>query len=159
MRRISRIASADLLDEPARRPDDLDLAAEWERLRGRLETGEAVTVEVAVEAAELDLFRRLASFQVVPDSPVEELGEREELLLDFAPTTELRADDLREAGDHRVHGFEREDLRLAHGRFFRVCHHSQSLMASMGSRVAARQAGTTDSATNGPTTANASAKS
>lgn len=74
MFRVSRIASADLLDEPARRPADLDLAAEWERLRGRLETGEAVTVEVAVDAEELELFRRLASFQVAPSSAVEELG-------------------------------------------------------------------------------------
>lgn len=74
MFRVSRIVSAEILADAATRPADLDLAAEWARLRGRLETGEAVVVEVAVEADEVELFRRLASFQVQPESAIEDLG-------------------------------------------------------------------------------------
>ncbi|CAI9406455.1 helix-turn-helix transcriptional regulator [Nocardioides sp. T2.26MG-1] len=74
MFRVSRIASAEILADAATRPADLDLAAEWARLRGRLETGEAVAVDVAVVADEVELFRRLASFQVLPDSVIEDLG-------------------------------------------------------------------------------------
>lgn len=84
MYRVSRIASARTLDEPARRPADLDLAAEWARLRDRLETGESVEVLVAVEPADLELFLRLSSFQVAAGTRPTEVAR------DAAPRTVLR---------------------------------------------------------------------
>lgn len=64
--RVSRIRDAVVLDAPARRPADLDLAQEWAEARRVLEVGESVTLEVAVEPDAVELFRRLASFQAVP---------------------------------------------------------------------------------------------
>ncbi|WP_134768315.1 WYL domain-containing protein [Nocardioides sp. 1609] len=62
--RVSRIQDAVVLAEPARRPADLDLAAEWEASRRTMEVGESVEMDVAVAPAALALFRRLATFQV-----------------------------------------------------------------------------------------------
>jgi predicted DNA-binding transcriptional regulator YafY len=73
--RVSRVVEATVLDEAARRPADLDLAHEWEQSRRALEVGDAVTLEVAVDAGALDLFRRLASFQVVAGTTPERLPE------------------------------------------------------------------------------------
>ncbi|GAA5153497.1 YafY family protein [Nocardioides marinquilinus] len=73
--RVSRVLEATVLDEPARRPADLDLAHEWEQSRRALEVGDAVTLEVAVDAAQVELFHRLASFQVVAGTTPERLPE------------------------------------------------------------------------------------
>ena len=78
MYRVSRVVRARALDEPARRPPDLDLAAEWARLRDRLETGETVELLVAVDAASLDQFLRLSSFQVVAGSRPTEVARDED---------------------------------------------------------------------------------
>jgi predicted DNA-binding transcriptional regulator YafY len=71
--RVSRIVSAEALPETARRPDGLDLAAQWDRIRGSLETGESIEMRVAVERDDLEVFRRLASFQVVAGTRPEEI--------------------------------------------------------------------------------------
>ncbi|WP_340540000.1 helix-turn-helix transcriptional regulator [Nocardioides sp. GXZ039] len=71
--RVSRVRDAVVLAEPARRPADLDLAAEWAETRRTLEVGDSVEVEVAVEPDAVAGFRRLASFQVVADTEIVEL--------------------------------------------------------------------------------------
>lgn len=63
--RVSRILDAVGLADPARRPADLDLAHEWAESRRSLEVGESIELDVAVDPAALEVFRRLASFQVV----------------------------------------------------------------------------------------------
>ncbi|MEO9325080.1 WYL domain-containing protein [Nocardioides sp. C4-1] len=71
--RVSRVLDATVLDDAARRPADLDLAAEWADARRGLEVGDAVGLDVAVEPRAEGIFRRLATFQVVRDSVVETL--------------------------------------------------------------------------------------
>lgn len=71
--RVSRIVDATALDEPARRPPDLDLAREWQESRRALEVGEAVVLDVAVDVAALDTFRRLSSFQTVAGTRPQDL--------------------------------------------------------------------------------------
>lgn len=71
--RVSRVLDAVVLDDAARRPAGLDLAAEWADARRGLEVGDAVEMDVAVEPAAEGIFRRLSSFQVVRDSTVETL--------------------------------------------------------------------------------------
>lgn len=71
--RVSRILDAVALDEPARRPADLDLAHEWAESRRALEVGESIEVEVAVDPGALEIFRRLASFQTAPGTTPHEL--------------------------------------------------------------------------------------
>jgi predicted DNA-binding transcriptional regulator YafY len=63
MYRVSRIEQVDVLDQPCERPEDLDLQAEWDRLRSSLEqnkpTGVDVVIRVHPERA--GLVRRLAT--------------------------------------------------------------------------------------------------
>jgi len=63
MFRVSRVEQVDVLDEPADRPDGLDVAAEWRRLRSGLErdrpTATGLTVRVRPDAA--TRFRRIST--------------------------------------------------------------------------------------------------
>jgi predicted DNA-binding transcriptional regulator YafY len=63
MYRVSRIEQVDVLDQPCERPADLDLQAEWDRLRSGLErnmpAGVDVVIRVRPESAEL--VRRVAT--------------------------------------------------------------------------------------------------
>ena len=71
--RVSRILDAVVLDEPARRPVDLDLAHEWAESRRALEVGESMELDVAVDPGALDRLRRVASFQLVAGTTPQEL--------------------------------------------------------------------------------------
>ncbi len=63
--RVSRIAAATTLPVRAHIPEDLDLAAEWARVRAQFEGEQASSVEatVAVRPAEVDRFRMVATMQ------------------------------------------------------------------------------------------------
>lgn len=63
--RVSRIAAATTLPVRARIPEDLDLAAEWARVRAQFEGEQASSFEatVAVRPAEVDRFRMVATMQ------------------------------------------------------------------------------------------------
>ncbi|MEU8221337.1 WYL domain-containing protein [Kribbella sp. NPDC048915] len=63
MYRVSRVEQADVLEEAAERPDDLDLHAEWERLRSSLEqqVPEGVDVLVRVRPERVAFVRRIAT--------------------------------------------------------------------------------------------------
>ncbi len=69
--RVSRIASAQVIDVAARVPDDLDLAAEWSRVRSAFESSyEGVVVTVAVAPHALARFRLVASSQTAAGTVV-----------------------------------------------------------------------------------------
>jgi predicted DNA-binding transcriptional regulator YafY len=58
--RVSRVRSVELLDEPATRPDDFDLAQSWAQARSELEhESTAVDVTVRVQPSALSRLRRL----------------------------------------------------------------------------------------------------
>jgi predicted DNA-binding transcriptional regulator YafY len=63
MYRVSRVEQVDVLDEPAVRPDGLDVRAEWERLRSGLERQLPVGVDVLVRVRpeKVELIRRIAT--------------------------------------------------------------------------------------------------
>lgn len=68
--RVSRIASAVPLEIPARIPKDLDLQAQWDRMRAQFESGAApVEVSVAVDPDVLDTFLLLATGQSATGRP------------------------------------------------------------------------------------------
>jgi len=70
--RVARIRSAEVLAEPARVPDDLDLAAEWRRVRAAFESGhEGVVVTVAVSPQAMQRFRLVASSQTATGTSLE----------------------------------------------------------------------------------------
>lgn len=74
--RVGRIASVTVLDTGFDRPPGLDLGAEWERLRSRLErpTGDAVTVEVRCTRTTERRFRRVCQPLLESGTHVETLG-------------------------------------------------------------------------------------
>jgi predicted DNA-binding transcriptional regulator YafY len=63
MYRVSRVQQVDVLEEIADRPRDLDLRAEWDRLRSGLERNSPVGVEVVarVRPERVDVVRRIAT--------------------------------------------------------------------------------------------------
>ncbi|HEY9289888.1 MAG TPA: WYL domain-containing protein [Microlunatus sp.] len=68
--RASRMRSARLLPQPSRRPDDLDLRALWEQLRGRYaERRPGIKIKIRTSARWLDLVRRNLYGQLT-DAPV-----------------------------------------------------------------------------------------
>ncbi|MEU4197256.1 WYL domain-containing protein [Kribbella sp. NPDC026611] len=71
MYRVSRVEAADVLDETADRPDNLDVQAEWERLRSELEQHrpESVDVLVRVRPERAEMVRRIASPMLVRAQP------------------------------------------------------------------------------------------
>ncbi|MEP7104906.1 MAG: WYL domain-containing protein, partial [Chloroflexota bacterium] len=63
--RVSRVSAAEVLEEPSRRPPNLDLEALWEELRrGIEERGTAYPVRVRVRAERADMLLRLAASQL-----------------------------------------------------------------------------------------------
>lgn len=76
--RASRILEATVLDEPARVPPDLDLAAEWARVRAAFEDRQqGVALVVAVRPEVLGRFRLVASSQVATGTAAEGAGEHD----------------------------------------------------------------------------------
>lgn len=73
--RVGRIAHAVVLDSDFVRPPGLDIRAEWERLRDRLErpTGDAVTIEVRCLRAVERHFRRVCQPMLQSGSQIESL--------------------------------------------------------------------------------------
>lgn len=71
MYRVSRVEEADVLEETADRPDDLDVRAEWERLRSELEQQRPETVDVLVRVRpeRAETVRRIASSMLVKGQP------------------------------------------------------------------------------------------
>ncbi|MDQ2755388.1 MAG: WYL domain-containing protein, partial [Actinomycetota bacterium] len=70
--RVARITTAQVLDEPARVPDDLDLAHEWQQVRATFESGhEGVVVTVAVSPQAVARFRLVASSQTTTGTALE----------------------------------------------------------------------------------------
>ncbi|MFI6675865.1 helix-turn-helix transcriptional regulator [Kribbella sp. NPDC050470] len=67
MYRVSRVQEVDVLEEVADRPAELDVQAEWERLRSGLEQNMPVGVEVVVRVRPeaVDQVRRIASPMLV----------------------------------------------------------------------------------------------
>jgi predicted DNA-binding transcriptional regulator YafY len=64
--RVSRIEQAEVLDEPAERPPQLDLEAVWRRLRQRVEEpGPGLEVEVRVRPEVVEMLLRLCAAQLV----------------------------------------------------------------------------------------------
>jgi predicted DNA-binding transcriptional regulator YafY len=104
--RVSRIEAASQLDDPARLPPNLDVGAEWERLRrGIEERGSGVPVRFAVRRERREMLLRMARPQVVGPPRVEDLdaewsvveapfvalGAAEGLLLGFGTDVEVLA--------------------------------------------------------------------
>ena len=76
--RASRILEATVLDEPARVPAGLDLAAEWARVRAAFEDRQqGVALTVAVRPEVLGRFRLVASSQVATGTALDAGGERD----------------------------------------------------------------------------------
>jgi len=72
MYRVSRIEAAEVGDEPARRPADLDLERLWESMRDRVEErGPGVAVTLRVRAGRADLVRRMTRAQLT--GPIERI--------------------------------------------------------------------------------------
>lgn len=68
--RVSRIEAATVLDTPADVPPDLDLTAEWDRLRTAFESSApGISVTVAVDPGIADTFRMVATGQSQPGRP------------------------------------------------------------------------------------------
>ena len=68
--RVSRIESVQPLQDDARVPDDLDLQAEWDRMRAAFEAGMApVELRVAVDPTVLEHFRMIALGQSAAGRP------------------------------------------------------------------------------------------
>lgn len=74
--RVSRIVSAAVLDEPARLPDDEDLASVWARMRSGFESsrGQPVLAEFLVSPEVARDFRRVVGSQLMTGTDVELLG-------------------------------------------------------------------------------------
>jgi predicted DNA-binding transcriptional regulator YafY len=72
MYRVSRIETAEVVAEPARRPADLDLERLWESMRDRVEErGPGVVVTLRVRAGRADLVQRMTRAQLV--GPIERI--------------------------------------------------------------------------------------
>ena len=61
--RLSRVLAATVLDEPSRRPPDLDLRALWARLRASFAPAPALTIRLACEPARYELALMLLAGQ------------------------------------------------------------------------------------------------
>jgi predicted DNA-binding transcriptional regulator YafY len=61
--RLSRVVAATVLDEPSRRPPDLDLRALWRRLRAEFARPPSLTVTLACESGSYELATRLLAGQ------------------------------------------------------------------------------------------------
>jgi predicted DNA-binding transcriptional regulator YafY len=83
--RVSRMTSAEVLDEPATRPPGLDLEAMWERLRrGVEERGAAYPVRLRVRSERAEMLLRLAGSQLLaPPRREGAAGGWEGIQLDF----------------------------------------------------------------------------
>ena len=74
--RVSRILSATTLDEPARVPDDLDLAAAWARQRAAFEQRAApCRITVAVHPDAVEFFATYSRFQLAAGSTIVRIGD------------------------------------------------------------------------------------
>jgi len=76
MYRVSRVRSADVLEETAERPPNLDVRAEWERLRSELEQESPVGVlaEVRVHPERVEQIRRIVAPMMARGSVPEEVA-------------------------------------------------------------------------------------
>lgn len=76
--RVSRIVAAEVLDEPARVPDDFDLAEAWAQRRAELEQfADTCTITVALDPTIVELFTSHARFQLATGTGVTRQGEHE----------------------------------------------------------------------------------
>lgn len=68
--RVDRIKAVTVLDAPARHPGDLDLAAEWDRLRARVEQPtDTIKVQLRVRVAALPRLLRVTAAQRTEPAP------------------------------------------------------------------------------------------
>jgi predicted DNA-binding transcriptional regulator YafY len=72
--RVDRVGAAALLDEPADRPDDLDLAEVWTGLRDAFEAHDVVRARLRVAVGAVDLLLRMTDGRRVGDTAVAEPG-------------------------------------------------------------------------------------
>jgi predicted DNA-binding transcriptional regulator YafY len=64
--RVARVEEAEVLEQPADRPEGLDLEAVWRELRSRVEeTGPGVEVRLRVRAERVEMLLRLCAAQLV----------------------------------------------------------------------------------------------
>ena len=76
--RVSRIVSAEVLDEAARIPEGFDLAAAWQAQRDAFEQfSETCTITVALDPAIVDVFSTHARFQLAAGTGIVAEGEHE----------------------------------------------------------------------------------
>lgn len=86
--RVSRMTSARILPQPSARPDDLDLGALWERLRGEYaETATGTTIRIRVPRQWVDLVRRNLAVQLA--GPPVSTPEGDSVIIE-APVTGIR---------------------------------------------------------------------
>lgn len=86
--RISRMTSARLLPQPSTRPDDLDLAALWQQLRGEYADAAAgIMIKVKVPRQWVDLVRRNLAVQLAGEPMITADGDA---VIIEAPVTGIR---------------------------------------------------------------------
>jgi len=80
MYRVSRVQSVDVLEEAAERPENLDVRAEWEKLREELEqyTPVDVVAEVRVHPERVGQIRRIVTPMLAKGKTPEELPAEDE---------------------------------------------------------------------------------
>ncbi|UPK76216.1 YafY family transcriptional regulator [Nocardioidaceae bacterium SCSIO 66511] len=78
--RVGRVVDVAVLESGFDRPDGLDIGAEWDRLRSRLErpSGDSVTVEVRCAHAATRRFRRVCQPMLESGTHVETVGESDD---------------------------------------------------------------------------------
>lgn len=73
--RVSRIVTAEVLDDPAQLPANLNLARAWELQRSQFEElVRPCTVTVAVQPSSVDMFSATARFQLAFDAAIDRVG-------------------------------------------------------------------------------------
>lgn len=86
--RVSRMVSARVLAQASVRPDDLDLAALWERLRGDYaEATTPIMIKIRVPRQWLDMVSRSLAIQLVGPPVITEVGDT---MIIEAPVTGIR---------------------------------------------------------------------
>lgn len=86
--RVSRMTSAQLLPQPSVRPDDLDLAALWERLRGEYaDAANGIMIKIKVPRQWVDLVRRNLAVQLAGPPVITAAGDA---MIVEAPVTGIR---------------------------------------------------------------------